>query len=354
MNNKSIAINNIRIIGEGLAPYTIAEIGTNHNQDISIAKELILKAAEAGFSCVKFQTYEVDEIVGEGVTAKDYGLDKYYGDISAVEMFSKYLKTPKEWFPELNKTCREIGIDCATTIHGKHGLDWVNNMDFDLIKIASMDHNNLPFLKSLVNSSPMPILISFGMAELEDIDNAVEILTNHQPGVGLFHCVSVYPPKSFELRLSNIPFLARRYGLPIGFSDHSDDVVTALTAVALGAIIFEKHITLDRKSTGPDHAFAIEPIEMREYIQGISSLFTSLKNNEFSVLGERERIARSSYLKSIVAISDIPSGSVIDVNSLGFLRPGHGIPPKELDSIIGRVAIKKIPKGSLINWSNLA
>jgi sialic acid synthase SpsE len=354
MKNKTIAINNINIIGEGIPPYTIAEIGTNHNQSIDIAKELILRAAEAGFSCVKFQTYEVDEIVGEGVTAKDYGLDKYYGDISAAEMFAKYLKTPKEWFPELNKICREIGIDCATTIHGKHGLEWVKNLDFDLIKIASMDHNNFPFLKSLVNSLEMPILISFGMAELEDIDCAIEILSNHQFGVGLFHCVSVYPPKSFELRLSNIPYLAQRYGLPVGFSDHSDDVVTVLSAVALGAKVFEKHITLNRKSSGPDHAFAIEPVEMKEYIRGISSLYTSLKNNEFCILGERERIARTSYLKSIVAISDIPAGSILEPSCLGLLRPGHGIPPKELDSIIGRTTIKKISKGSLINWSSLA
>ena len=131
-----------------MLPYLVAEIGTNHNQDFRNARDLVQAVADAGFDCAKFQTYEADEIVSGNVTARDYGLDKYYGNVSAQEMFSRYLKTPKEWFPELRDLCRGLGLDCATTIHGAHGLNWARTMDFDLIKIASMDHNNLPFLKA--------------------------------------------------------------------------------------------------------------------------------------------------------------------------------------------------------------
>lgn len=340
-------------IGSGCSPYLIAEIGTNHNQDIQVARDLVKEVAEAGFDCAKFQSYEADEIVSGNVSARDYGLDKYYGDIMAVEMFSKYLKTPKEWFPELRDLCRQLGIDCATTIHGAQGLAWARHMDFDLIKIASMDHNNLPFLRSLVNAIDAPILASFGMAALEDIDAAVKMLLPHRSGVGIFHCVSIYPPHPEELRLANIPFLQKRFPVPVGFSDHADDVITSLAALSLGSRLFEKHVTLDKKSDGPDHLFALEPDQMKVYVKGIRILANGLDSCEFESPTVEESAVRTAYLKSIVAARDLPAARKLDSADLTLVRPGTGISPKDMDAVLGRTLRHSVKKGAVLTWDDL-
>jgi sialic acid synthase SpsE len=342
-----------RKIGTGCLPYLIAEIGTNHNQDIRVARKLVKAIAEAGFDCAKFQTYEADEIVSGNVRACDYGLEQYYGDISAAEMFEKYLKTPKEWFPELLDLCRQYGIDCATTIHGAHGLAWAQEMDFDLIKVASMDHNNLPFLHSLVNAIDAPILVSFGMAMLEDIDAAVKTLRPHRPGVGIFHCVSIYPPRPEELRLSNIPFLSQRFPVPIGFSDHADDVITSLVALSLGSRLFEKHVTLNKKSNGPDHPFALEPDEMKSYVNGLRILAGGLDSCEFQAPTNKESSIRAAYLKSIVVARDLPVGHKLEGGDLTQARPGNGISPKDMNAVIGCAVRRSLQQGAILTWDDL-
>lgn len=340
-------------IGDGCPPYLIAEIGTNHNQDFRTAQNLVKAVADAGFDCAKFQSYEANEIVSGNVRARDYGLEHYYGDISAAEMFDKYLKTPKEWFPELRDLCHQYGIDCATTIHGSHGLAWAREMDFDLIKIASMDHNNLPFLRSLVNAIDAPILVSFGMAALEDINAAVATLHPHRLGVGIFHCVSIYPPRPEELRLANIPFLRQHFPVPVGFSDHADDVITSLAALSLGTRLFEKHVTLDKKSHGPDHPFALEPDQMKAYVNGLRILAASLDSGEFEVPTAMESAGRISYLKSIVAARNLPAGHKLEANDLTLVRPGTGIPPKDMDAVIGRTVRRPLQQGKVLDWDDL-
>ena len=340
-------------IGDCCSPYLIAEIGTNHNQDIQIARDLVRSVADAGFDCAKFQSYEADEIVSGNVRASDYDLGQYYGDISAAEMFDKYLKTPKGWFPELRDLCRQYGINCATTIHGPHGLDWAREIGFDLIKIASMDHNNLPFLRSLVNAIDAPILISFGMAALADIDTAVEILRHHRPGVGIFHCVSIYPPRPEELRLANIPFLRKRFPVPVGFSDHADDVITSLVALSLGSRLFEKHVTLNKKSHGPDHPFALEPEQMKSYVNGLRILSGGLGSGEFEAPSSKESAIRASYLKSIIAARDLAAGRKLEAGDLTLVRPGTGIPPKDMEAVIGRTLQRPLKQGALLAWDDL-
>ena len=351
--SKAINLNGKQAIGNKSNPYLIAEIGTNHNQDIQNARDLVKAIAAAGFDCAKFQTYEPDEIVSDSVRASDYGLEKYYGDISAKEMFDKHLKTPKEWFPELRDLCRQYDIHCATTIHGAHGLDWAQEMNFDLIKVASMDHNNLPFLRSLVNSINAPILVSFGMADLADIDAAVEILSPHRLGLGLFHCVSVYPPQPEELRLANIPYLHDRFSIPVGFSDHADDVITSLAALSLGSCLFEKHVTLNKNSHGPDHPFALEPDQMKSYVKGIRTLAEGLESRDFQSPKRNEMTIRSAYLKSVVAAHDLSAGHKLKAEDLVLLRPGVGIPPKDIENVIARTTIRAVKKGVVLSWDDL-
>ena len=350
---KTIRVRGNERIGCRLPPYLIAEIGTNHNGDIQTAKSLIKASADAGFDCAKFQIYEADEIVSSEVRVKDYGLEKIYGDISAEEMFDKYLKTPKKWFPELLNFCHSSGIDCAATIHGYNGLNWANEMFFDLVKIASMDHNNTPFLKSLVNSINAPLLISFGMALLPDIDSAVTLLSPHKLGFGVLHCVSIYPPKAEELRLANISFLQNRIAVPVGFSDHTDDVNTSLAALSLGSRLFEKHITLNKNCNGPDHSFALEPDQMGTYVHGLRSMAISLDSGEFQPPAVNEYAVRSTYLKSIVTKQNIQQGHRLTASDLTLARPGSGIPPSELESVIGHHVRRALPKGTVLAWEDL-
>lgn len=350
---KAINLHGKPRIGDGCEPYLMAEIGTNHNGDIQVARDLVEAVAESGFDCAKFQIYDAEEIVSSQVRASDYGLDSYYGDISAWEMFDKHLKTPKDWFPELSALCRKYGIDCAATIHGKRGLAWAREIDFDIIKIASMDHNNLPFLRSLVNAIDAPILISFGMATLEDIDSALSVMQAHRSGVGIFHCVSIYPPLVEELRLSNISFLRERFTVPVGLSDHSEDAITSLAALSLGARLFEKHITLNKKSLGPDHPFALEPDEMNSYVKGLRILARALDSGDFQLPTEREFKMRSAYLKSVTVAHNLPAGHKLESSDLLLARPGSGIPPKDLSAVIGRVLACTLQRGTVLAWEDL-
>lgn len=353
MQFPELSLANGKKIGVGNEPYTIAEVGTNHDQSLSKCKGLVTAVAEAGFDCVKFQTYEPFEIVSNEVMASDYDLDSVYGDISAYEMFDRYLKTPKEWFPELIDFSRSLGLDVATTLHGDHGINWAVDMDFDLIKVASMDHNNFPFLQSLVSHLKCPILISFGMGKIEDIEAAVEILSGHCRGAGMFHCVSIYPPKVKEMRLANVKYFSERFSLVTGLSDHTDDVVSSLAAYALGARIFEKHVTLNREDLGPDHPFALNPQEMKEYVGGLKVLHDDLHSDDFIQPVERERSTGDKYLKSLVASKALLKGSKLQRSDLSFARPGTEIPPGELATVIGCILLCDLSAGDLLKRSFL-
>lgn len=342
-------------IGAALRPYIMAEVGTNHNRDLATARTMLREIAAAGCDCAKFQIYEPDEIVSAGVRASAYGLDKLYGDISAREMFGRHLQTPKDWFPELRDLCHELGMDFSATIHGAHGLRWAEQVGLDVVKIASMDHNNLPFLRSLVNRLPAPILVSFGMGQLADIDATVKALAAHRPGSGFFHCCAVYPPKPEELRLGNLPFLAKRHGAIFGFSDHAIGVEAAVAARAAGAVLFEKHITLDRRQSGPDHTFAMQPEEFAEYIATLRATPRGRPKVpvEFVPPTARELRNRGEYLKSIIIRRDLPAGHRLTSDDVYLARPASGIPPGELENVLGRVLTRAAAAEEILQWDRL-
>jgi len=334
-----------KAIGPAGPPYIIAEIGTNHNRNIDTAKQMIAEIAASGCDCVKFQIYEPDEIVSKSIRASDYGLDGVYGDISAHEMFDKYLKTPKEWFPELKNICHHYGMACGVTVHGSNGITWANATEFDFIKVASMDHTNLPFLHELVDRINRPVLVSFGLAELEDVKAAISILEAYQHGYGVFHCCAIYPPEPDEVRLENIAYLIKHTNVPVGFSDHTMGTDAALEAKSLGAVIFEKHVTLSRKSTGPDHPLAMEMDELVHYVTAVKNAKTISKDNigeSFTPLSSRELEKRPAYLKSIIARRDLPAGYAVQALDVYLARPGTGLQPGKLEWILNRSLAKAV------------
>jgi len=340
-------------IGECGAPYVIAEIGTNHGRSIETARRLIWVASEAGCDCVKFQIYEPDEIVNPAIRAADYGLAGLYGDISARDMFERYLKTPKEWFPRLRDESRALGLDCCVTLHGEQGAEWARGIGFDVIKVASMDHTNLPLFESLKALLDAPILVSLGMAEWDDTDRTVAALRPHQAGFGLFHCVSVYPPEVSELALGRIATLRKRYQVPVGFSDHTTWLSPAVMAYGLGATFFEKHITLDRTTQGPDHPFAMEPRGLRRYVAAIRDSARARGKDDEAEIAGRERDNRRAYLKSVHLRRSLSAGAVLGVGDLICVRPGTGIAPRHKDALVGRKLARALGPDAPLQWSDL-
>ena len=307
--------------------------------------------------CVKFQIYEPSEIVSKKVMAKDYGLNKLYGNISAHEMFKKYLATPKSWFPELKKLCHKNKMAFCVTIHGENGIRWAKKNKPDIIKIASMDHNNFPFIKKVVNSLKAPILVSLGMAKIEDIKILIEILKLHKYGFGLFHCTSLYPPKIKESRLENIPYLINLFKVPIGFSDHFEKTEAAKKAKLYGATFFEKHVTLDSKDIGPDHKFALPIKNLNKYINDIKKVKQSkkfkLKSVSFLALSNREKEIRLKYTKSIIVKSKITKNSRILKSKIYISRPGTGISPKFYQNILGKITNRNLYPEEVLQWHHV-
>ncbi len=342
-------------IGPELESYVIAEIGTNHNRSHDTAREMLHALAATGCDCAKFQIYEPDEIVSARVRTADYGFEPLYGDISAQEMFERHLKTPKAWFPELRDLCHSLGMDFAATIHGAHGLRWAREIGLDLVKVASMDHTNLPFLRSLVDAVDAPILVSLGMASLEDADAVFDAVGTHPAGAGLFHCCSIYPPEPGELRLENIPFLLRRYPLPIGFSDHMTGTEEALAARGMGAMMFEKHVTLDRTQRGPDHPFAMEMAPFKGYVEALKARRPDATGapGAFVDPSPREIANRPLALKSVISRRALEAGDVLSESDVYLARPGSGIPPGALPRVLGRTLIRPIPAETPVQWQDL-
>ncbi len=335
--------------------YIIAEIGTNHNRSKSKAIRMIYELSKTKCDCVKFQIYEPNEIVNKKVLCKDYGLDKIYGKITAYEMFKKYLVTPKSWFPELKNICHKLNMNFAVTIHGNNGIKWAKKNKPDLIKIASMDHNNFPFIKKIVNNIKCPILVSLGMAKFEDILILVNILKKHKKGFGLFHCTSLYPPKPRESRMNNIIFLKDKFRIPLGFSDHSVGNSLAKKAKELGATFFEKHVTLNPSDIGPDHKFAQKINNLDSYILEIKKTKKKKikKQNSFLQLSSREKKIRNKYTKSIIVKSKISKGSKITKNNVYAARPGNGIPPLYLDRILNKVVKYNLYPEKILKWQQI-
>jgi N,N'-diacetyllegionaminate synthase len=355
MSSRPLHVRGRAAIGEGLSSYVIAEIGTNHNRSVSTAKLMLQALADTGCDCAKFQVYEPDEIVSARVRAADYGFDRLYGDISAQEMFERHLKTPKAWFPELRDLCHALGMDFSATIHGADGLRWAQQVGLDIVKVASMDHTNLPFLQSLKNSVEAPLLLSAGMAELSDIDAAMAAVDGHRAGVGLFHCCSIYPAAREEVRLENIPFLRDRYASPVGFSDHTIGVEAALDARRVGAVVFEKHVTLDRTQPGPDHSFAMEMNEFATYVKALKAAVThpAEARTEFLMPPPAEWRNRALALKSIIVRRPLPAGHLLSAGDVYMARPGSGISPARWPQVVGRTLARSVEGEVPLQWDDL-
>jgi len=314
--------------------YVIAEVGPNHNGSVEMALELIRRLAELDIDAVKFQLAEPEKVYSADAYKADYQKARD-GDDSVIEM-SRRLQLTRQDHELLYAACREGGLDYLCTAFDIGSLEFLDSQ-FDLryFKNASGEIHSIDML-TYISSQNRPVLLSTGMATFEEISKSLEILDpDNTKDVTIMHCVSVYPAPLEMINLAVIPELARRFSRTVGYSDHATGNECCLGAVALGATVIEKHVTLDKNLPGPDHKASATVEEMAELVAEIRKLEIALGQPE-KQFSETETAIRRMARKSIVAARNIPAGTIITREDLCYKRPGSGFGPLETDNLIGR------------------
>lgn len=325
-------------------PYIIAELGSNHNGDMELAKKLILLAKQAGADCVKFQSWSKESIFSKKTYDDNFFIADDYRNRTdhTLESIVEAYSISEEELLSMKNYADSIGIDCTSTPFSNKEVDFlVDVLKTPFIKVASMDLNNYPFLEYIALKG-VPIVISTGLSEVYEIDKAVRTIeSTGNKNIILLHCVSIYPPDDNQVNLKNIQTLRTLYpNYPIGFSDHTIGFSIPLAAVSLGACIIEKHFTLDKNMEGWDHKVSATPNELSMICSESKRVVRAMGDNRIKVQEDRERIA--SFRRSIVAIRDIEAGEKIQRSDIDFKRPAQGISPGDLEWVIGRVTKIKL------------
>jgi len=340
--------------------FVIAEAGVNHNGCESTALQLVDIAAECGADAIKFQTFTADRLVVKGTSKVSYQLSgTQTGDQHS--MLSA-LQLTKDTHLRLYERCASCGIEFMSTPFDENAVDFLVSLGMKRIKIPSGEITNHPFLAYLA-SFDLPLILSTGMSTLNEIAEATSVITNARKAAGhnrpihqiltILHCTSNYPALLHDVHLSAMQTIAKTLDLPVGYSDHTATLSVSTAAVALGASVIEKHFTIDKKMAGPDHKASLEPWELAAMIKQIREVEVALgypdKKPTDSELPVRDLVRRS-----IISRRDLLAGQVLGHDDICFLRPGFGIPPSKLDSILGRTLKRSINSGTFLEWSDLS
>ena len=335
-------------------PYIIAEIGANHNGDMTLAKQMIMAAQSCGCDAVKFQSWTPESLIANEEYDRNQQYDdspkKHFGSLR--EMVEKYYLRPEQHV-ELKAYCDKNNIEFCSTPFSQEEADFLNDeMKVSFFKIASMDINNPDFI-SYVAKKQKPVLLSTGMASLAEIENAVKTIENEgNDNIILLHCISIYPPRYEDIHLNNIPMLRNAFGYPIGFSDHTIGVSIPIASVALGACLIEKHFTIDKDMPGWDHEISADPQEMKFIVNESRNVANSLGSSR-RIVSQDEKAKQIKFRRSIVASTDLRKGDVITRNVITYKRPGSGISPDKTPYVIGRLLKRDINSDELILWNDL-
>lgn len=340
-----------RVLRSGSAPYVVAEIGINHNGDLSLAKRTVDAAARAGADAVKFQTFRAEEFMADREFTYEYESGGRRVRESMYDMF-KRLELPESWHRELQIYARTKGLEFLSSAADPISADLLIALGTPALKIASEDLINLPLLK-YVAGRRMPVILSTGMADQAEIDQAVTILKSGGcKDLLLLHCVSLYPTSDEETNLLRMVALREQYGTLVGFSDHTLGYEAAIGAVALGAVLIEKHFTLDRALPGPDHTLSSDPAELVGLVAGVRRVAKQLGSRDL-LPSHGEQVARQQFRRSVVAAVNIPEGATIAREMLCLKRPGTGIPPCEMDRLIGRRTQRGFRADEQLQWADV-
>jgi len=324
--------------------FIIAEAGSNHNHDLDMAMELIDVAAEAKADAVKFQTYSADTLYSKKTPEFSYLKGQKVHDLI------KSIELPRDWQQELAEYADKKGITFLSTPFDYAAVDELDEIGVPAFKFASFEITDLELLKYAA-SKQKPMIISTGMADLDEIEDAINAVRSvRNDDIVLLHCNSLYPTPPEVVNLRAMETMREAFNLPVGFSDHTLGIHISLAAVAMGACVIEKHFTLDRSLPGPDHSFAIEPDELKEMVRCVREIDKAKGSGikERSELEDAEMYDKAR--RSVHAKVDIPIGTVITREMLVVKRPGYGIKPKFVDTVVGREAVKEIEEEDWITW----
>lgn len=330
--------------------FIIAEAGVNHNGDINIAKKLVDKAKEAGVDAIKFQTFRAENLVTKEAPKAEYQKETT-GDGSQFEMLKK-LELSLEDHITLKRYCEEKGIMFISTPFDYESVDLLEKTDVPLYKVSSGDLTNLPLLSYIANKNK-PIILSTGMANLGEVEEAVETISKAgNDRIILLHCTSNYPTAYEDVNLRAMLTMKEAFKLPVGYSDHTIGIEIPIAAVALGAKVIEKHFTLDRNMKGPDHRASIEPDELKIMVRSIRNIELAMGDG-IKRCNKSEENIRKVARKSIVAGRDISKDEVITINNISFKRPEFGLKPKYVDLVVGKKARRNIKVNEFITFNDV-
>ena len=326
--------------------YIIAEMSANHAGSKERALEIIHAAKESGADCIKIQTYTPDTIT---IDCDNEYFHINNGTWAGENLYKLYGKayTPWEWQADLKSEAEKIGLDFLSTPFDRTSVDFLEGLDIQFYKIASFELVDIPLLK-YVASKRKPIIMSTGMSTLAQISEAVEtIQAGGNPQLVLLRCASAYPAITDEMNLRTVPHMSEMFHVPVGLSDHSMGSVGAVTAVALGAKVIEKHFCLSRSIENPDASFSMEPAEFKQMVNDIRQAETAIGEVHYGITKQEE--SNVVFKRSIFCVRDIKQGETLTEDNIRVIRPGYGLEPKYYEKIIGMRASCDISRGNPIS-----
>jgi N-acetylneuraminate synthase len=336
-----------RKVGPGHPTFIIAEMSANHHQDLDEAVRIIRAARECGADAVKLQHYTPDTLTID--SEQEYF--KIKGTVWEGEtLYSLYKKAymPWEWTPSLREVADEVCIILFSTPFDKTAVDFLEEMNMPAYKVASFELVDIPLIEYIAQKGK-PIIMSTGMAAVEEIREAVEAARGAgAKDITLLKCTSAYPALPEEMNLRSIPDLAGTFNVVSGLSDHTMGIEVSIASVALGACVIEKHFTLSRKVEGPDSSFSLEPDEFRAMVEAVRTAEKAIGSVRYGTTEHEE--ASRVFRRSLFVVRDMKAGELFSEENVRSIRPGYGLPPKHLRKVLGKKAKEDITRGEPLNW----
>jgi pseudaminic acid synthase len=340
-----------RNVGPEDPVYIVAELSANHNRDFEDAVRIVRAAKDAGADAVKLQTYTPETItissdreefrIGGGTIWDGRTLHDLYAEAY----------TPWDWQPRLKKLADDLGMDLFSSAFDATAVDFLEEMGVPAHKVASFELVDIPLIQKMARTGK-PLIMSTGMATVEEIEEALQ--SARQAGatqIALLKCTSAYPGPAEEMNLRTIPEMARRFAVPVGLSDHTMGIEAPVAAVALGACIIEKHLTLSRSTPGPDSAFSLEPQEFKAMADAVRTAEKTLGSVNFGVSAHEH--ASRAFRRSLFVVEDVRQGEVFTSSNVRSIRPGHGMHPRHLSEVLGKKAAQSIKRGTPLTWDHV-
>lgn len=339
-----------RAIGPHEPPYVVAELSANHNGQLSKALRLIEEAKKAGADAVKVQSYKADTIT-LNCDSEEFKIRGGLWDGRTLYELYEEAHMPWEWHQPLFEHARKIGITLFSSPFDMTAIDLLEDLNAPAYKIASFEAVDLPLIKYAARTGK-PLIISTGMADADEIQEAIAAARDGGcKELAVLHCVSGYPAPAHDYNLRTIPDMMDRFGLVTGLSDHTLDNTTALTSVAMGASIIEKHFTLDRSGGGPDDSFSLEPSELAALCQGVKTAWQALGRVDYGRKSSEQ--GNVKFRRSLYFVKTLKTGDEITPDAIRSVRPGFGLPTKYADALVGQRMNRDVHYGTAVAWQDL-